>query len=182
MVHTTVNLPRPVLCCKPSVAIRPMLCCTNPLTRGQMQSTHFNGRPCKAAPPPYQQLRYLHGLAFTWKCSKKVSWEHCSFLTVERSCFLLFQENPLIAWMTKRENIFYWWCLPTTLGWRGIWCHTSWGSQHLKGCKIIYAAYSVGSNKQHCERYLTESECLSYWDHNWPAASSIIEYFVPTFP
>lgn len=44
---------------------------------------------------------------------------------------LVFLDNPLIAGMTKRENLFHRGCLPSTshISWR--WC---WSSQHLKGC------------------------------------------------
>lgn len=178
-----LTYPGPGHCCAASPAWPSGLCCA-----AQIPWPEDKCNQRTVMEDPVRQL-HLHtsnyttctSLAFTWKCSKKVSWEHCSFLTVEK--IELFPCFPRKSWMTKRKNIFYWWCLPSTLqmGWKCIWCYTSWGSQHLKGYKIIYAAYSIGPNKQHCEWYLIESEFLSYCDHNWPAASSVKQYLMPTF-
>lgn len=111
----------------------PHLCCVAqipwPLDKRNQRIVQ---RRLLAAPPLHQLLHHLYGLVFTWTCSK-ISQEHncISIVEIKKSCLLLFLDNPLIAGMTKRENLFHRGCLPSTLhtGWR--WC---WGSQHLKGC------------------------------------------------
>lgn len=85
-----------------------------------------------AAPPLYWQLHHLHGLIFTWTCSEvSQDYHSISIVEIKKSCLLVFLDNPLIAGMTKRENLFHRGCLPSTshISWR--WC---WSSQHLKGC------------------------------------------------
>ena len=50
---------------------------------------------------------------------------------------------------------------------RSVWRCTAWGSQHLKGRKIIciLSRYCVSSRKWYFKQQLMESECLSYQDY-----------------
>lgn len=52
-----------------------------------------------------------------------------------------------------------------------IQCYTIWGSLHLKDKRLsmLFSLYSVNSNTSYFKWYLTQSECLSYWDHNGSA-------------
>lgn len=52
--------------------------------------------------------------------------------------------------------------------WGTVQYYKTWGSHHLKGCKIIcvilFVTSPVMSSKWHFNQYLTEPDCLSYWN------------------
>jgi len=91
--------------------------------------------PYGGAPTQYPQSRHLHGLAFVEQHSKTFLCEHCFRAVYLYKKILQHLGRP------EGENLCYGPCLHGILcvGRSPVTRYTGWGSQHLKGCKIIYA-------------------------------------------
>lgn len=142
------------LCCAP-------LCATYPAWQSGCVILHKSlGHRINSASPLWLRrlqaastwrscLLHMHGLAFTYNCSKTFSCEYSFCLTVEMMELLAFfffplffflYKDPVRAWMT----IFYGELLPGVLCIDGMMLHHS-GFSASKGIKMLFS-YNVSFN------------------------------------